>query len=109
MGYGSLTTEHGRIKMIKERRKVVKVEDKKAEQWIKALTFAAGIIIPLIGFIGVSFLGNQQLIIENQKEMNVQLSRLNAFFQTHESRISRNEKDIKEVFTAIRENHNGLR
>lgn len=66
------------------------VEDKSAELWIKVLSLVAVVTLPLIGVIGSS-------LIDGQKKMTEELSSLNAYLQTHEVRISRNEKEIEYV------------
>jgi len=75
-----------------ERDKIMttEVRDRPAELWIKVLSLVAIFTLPLIGVIGNS-------LIDGQNRMSEELSKLNAFLQTHESRISRNERDIEEV------------
>jgi hypothetical protein len=66
---------------------ISEVRDRPTEVWIKVLSFIAVITLPLIGAIGNS-------LIDGQERMNKELSRMNGYLQTHESRISRNEQDI---------------
>ena len=69
---------------------ISEVRDRPAELWIKVLSLVAIFTLPLISVIGSS-------LIDGQNRMSEELSKLNAFLQTHESRISRNERDIEEV------------
>lgn len=73
-----------------ERRSISEVRDRPAETWIKVLSLVALVTLPLISVIGNSLINGQAKTIE-------EISKLNAFLQTHESRISRNENDIKEI------------
>jgi len=66
------------------------VRDRPTEVWIKILSLIAVFTLPLIGAIGNS-------LIDGQNKMVEEMSKLNAYLQTHESRISRNERDIKEI------------
>jgi hypothetical protein len=74
--------------MKKDKTMPTEVRDRPAEIWIKILSLIAVITLPLIGIIGSS-------LIDGQERMNKELSRMNGFLQTHESRISRNELDIR--------------
>ena len=76
--------------MTEERRALTEVRDRPTEIWIKVLSLVAIITLPLIGAIGNS-------LIQGQERTNKELSKMNAFLQTHESRISRNESDINEI------------
>ena len=76
--------------MTEERRSLTEVRDRPAEIWIKVLSLVAIVTLPLIGVIGSS-------LIQGQERMNEELSEMNAYLQTHESRISRNEVDIREI------------
>lgn len=94
MGYGSHTIKG--LKMDKkERRKMVDVRDGPAELWIKVLSLVALVTLPLISVIGNS-------LITGQKEMNHELSKISGIMQTIESRVSRNEMDIKDNRSSIK-------
>ena len=80
-----------------ERRALTEVRDRPAELWIKVLSLVAVITLPLIGVIGKS-------LIDGQNRMTEEISKMNAFLQTHESRISRNEDDIKEINVKVNGN-----
>lgn len=91
---------------------VQEVRDRTADTWIKAIGV---IIIPLIGVIGMLFLGNQEKTFqavnrtnEALHEINNKLNMYNALLQTHTSKISRNELDIKEVRTITIDNSKRL-
>lgn len=73
-----------------DERTISEVRDRPAEIWIKVLSLVAIVTLPLIGVIGNS-------LIEGQERTNNELSKINAYLQTHESRISRNEADLKEI------------
>ena len=76
--------------MTEERRSLTEVRDRPAEIWIKVLSLVAIVTLPLIGVIGNS-------LIDGQNRMTEEISKMNAYLQTHESRISRNESDINEI------------
>jgi len=86
-------------------KEVQEVRDRAADTWIKAIGI---IIIPLVGVIGVLFLGNQEKTFQAVNrtndalhEINNKLNMYNALLQTHTSKISRNEKDISSNSTRI--------
>ena len=83
--------------MTEERRTLTEVRDRPTEIWIKVLSLVAIVTLPLIGVIGNS-------LIQGQERMNEELSEMNAYLQTHESRISRNEVDIKEINVKVNGN-----
>jgi len=68
---------------------VREVRDRPTEIWVKLLGIIAVFTFPLIGTIGT-------LLIQGQLKTNEELSKMNGYLQTHESRISRNEQDIKD-------------
>jgi len=76
--------------MGKERRAINEVRDVPAEVWIKVLSFITLTAVGLVGYIG-------DRVIDGQDSMNNELKSMNGFLQTHETRISRNEKDISEL------------
>lgn len=63
------------------------VSDRPVELWIKIVGLVALFTFPLIGTIG-------GWLIRGQDKTNIELSKLNGYLATHESRISRNEVDI---------------
>lgn len=76
---------------------VTEVADRPAELWIKVLGLVAIVTLPLIGVIG-------GFLIDGQKETNVSLGKINDAITTfsvklenHNGRISRVERDVKEV------------
>ena len=73
-----------------KRNEVSQVQDKPAEIWIKLLFFITAIAVGLVAYVG-------DRVIAGQDRMNAELSKMSSFLQTHESRISRNEKDIREL------------
>jgi len=76
---------------------VREVRDRPTEIWVKLLGIIAVFTFPLIGTIGT-------LLIQGQLKTNEELSEMNGYLQTHESRISRNEKDIRHVWSVSAEN-----
>jgi len=68
----------------------IPVSDRPAETWIKLLVAVAMIAVGLTGYIG-------DRLIDGQDRTTKEVSKINGFLQTHESRITRNERDIKEL------------
>lgn len=83
--------------MTEERRAISEVRDIPTEIWIKVLSFLAVITLGLMGYIGDRF-------IVGQDKTNEELKTMNGYLQTHESRISRNERDIKDWSTITTDN-----
>jgi len=85
-----------------EEEKPLSVADKPAEIWIKMLVFVTTIALAL-----VAYMGNR--IIEGQDELIQSVGTLNGNMQTMDSRVSRNEEDIRALQVFHSNIRNGLK
>ena len=69
---------------------VSEVRDRPAEIWIKLLVAVTMVLVGLIVYMG-------DKVITGQENQLKEMSKINASLTVYETRISRNEEDIKEL------------
>ena len=77
-----------------ERRAVNEVRDRPAETSVRLLVGVTTLAVALIAYFGDRFIHGQDELIREVSKINVSLS-------TFDSRISRNEADIKDIWTVL--------
>ena len=92
--------------MKEDKRKVNEVRDRPTEVWIKMLFAVTAIAVALVAYMGDRFIVNQDKLIDGQNRTTEEVGKINGNLQAYESRISRNEQDVKEV-RDVTTNHEG--
>jgi len=82
---------------VEDRRSLTEVRDRPTEIWIKLLFAITAIAVTLVGYMG-------DRIITGQDKQLKEMSEINGNLRSYETRITRNEKDIQQLYHNVKRN-----